>query len=55
MLGNPGKRPLPETSNIVLLPAVNEIPGPNRPLFKFGRELWDRVWTKNGHHLFQKC
>ena len=48
MLGNPGKRPLPETSNIVLLPAVNEIPEPNRPLFKFGRELWDRVWTM-GH------
>jgi hypothetical protein len=48
MLGNPGKRPLPETSNIVLLPAVNEIPEPNRKLFEFGRELWDRVWTM-GH------
>lgn len=48
MLGNPGKRPLPETSNIVLLPAINEIPEPNRKLFEFGRELWDRVWTM-GH------
>jgi hypothetical protein len=48
MLGNPGKRPLPEASNIVLLPAVNEIPEPNRKLFEFGRELWDRVWTM-GH------
>ena len=48
LLGNPGKRPLPDTSNLVLLPAVNEIPEPNRQLFSHGRELWDRVWTM-GH------
>jgi hypothetical protein len=46
--GNPGKRPLPESGNLVLLPAVNNIPEPNRPLLQFGRELWDRVWTM-GH------
>lgn len=48
LIGNPGKRPLPETSNLVLLPAVNEIPQPSRKLFQYGQELWDRVWTM-GH------
>jgi hypothetical protein len=48
LIGNPGKRPLPETSNLILLPAVNEVPQPTRKLFQYGQELWDRVWTM-GH------
>jgi hypothetical protein len=48
LIGNPGKRPLPETSNLILLPAVNEVPQPSRKLFEYGQELWDRVWTM-GH------
>jgi len=48
LTGNPGKRPLPEKGNLVLLPAVSNIPEPTRPLCEFGRELWDRVWTM-GH------
>jgi hypothetical protein len=48
LIGNPGKRPLPETSNLILLPAVNEVPQPTRKLFEYGQELWDRVWTM-GH------
>ena len=44
MLGNPGKRPLPSESQIQVLPAADEIPVPDRPLGKPGRELWDRVW-----------
>ena len=48
LTGNPGKRPLPETSNLVLLPAVNRVPQPTRQLFEPGQELWERVWTM-GH------
>lgn len=44
-LGNPGKRPLPDPTNVVLLPQAEGIPEPSRQLFQFGRELWDRVWS----------
>lgn len=43
-LGNPGKRKLPDENELVLMPAVDEIPEPPRPLLKYGQELWDRVW-----------
>jgi hypothetical protein len=42
--GNPGKRPLPEQSAIMLIPQAIEPPTPARPLLKYGKELWDRVW-----------
>lgn len=45
ILGNPGKRPLPDTKDVVILPAVTNIPEPSRTLFRYGRELWDRVWS----------
>lgn len=45
MLGNPGKRPLPESHTIVQMPAVTETPEPPRPLLKYGLELWNRVWS----------
>jgi len=45
MLGNPGKRPLPEPGEVQALPAISEIPDPARPLLTHGRELWDRVWS----------
>jgi hypothetical protein len=48
LLGNPGKRPLPDATDVVILPAVVEIPEPSRKLFQYGRELWDRVWSM-GH------
>jgi hypothetical protein len=44
-IGNPGKRPLPDTANLIPLPAINQIPEPHRQLFQFGRDLWDRVWA----------
>lgn len=44
LLGNPGKRALPDQNEIEILPAATEIPDPTRPLLKPGRELWDRVW-----------
>jgi hypothetical protein len=44
MLGNPGKRPLPESNEIQLLEPANETPTPDRPLGKPGLELWERVW-----------
>lgn len=43
MRGNPGKRPLPEPK--VLLPCIEKIPEPLRPLGTAGRELWERSWN----------
>jgi hypothetical protein len=41
-LGNPGKRALPEAT--IEIAMVTSIPEPSRPLLKYGRELWDKVW-----------
>jgi hypothetical protein len=46
LLGNPGKRALPESGSLQILPAIQEIPEPSRPLLKYGRELWDKVWEQ---------
>lgn len=46
LLGNPGRRPLPDTSAIQVLPGISEIPEPSRPLLKYGRELWDKIWQQ---------
>jgi len=43
-LGNPGRRPLPDENAVQLIPAIDAVPEPSRPLLKYGRELWDRVW-----------
>lgn len=45
MLGNPGRRPLPESSALVQLNSITEIPEPSRPLLKYGREFWDKIWS----------
>jgi hypothetical protein len=42
LLGNPGKRALP--SDAIAIPMILETPEPSRPLLKYGRELWDKVW-----------
>jgi hypothetical protein len=44
MIGNPGKRPLPNQGEMVLLPSAYDIPEPHRPLLSAGRQLWDRIW-----------
>jgi hypothetical protein len=44
LLGNPGKRALPDEDSVVLLERVDETPEPTRPLLKYGQELWDRIW-----------
>jgi hypothetical protein len=44
LIGNPGKRALPEQSAIMLIPQASETPEPARPLLKYGQELWNRVW-----------
>ena len=43
-LGNPSKRALPK--NVVVLPSVepDNVPAPQRPLGKYGTELWERMW-----------
>ena len=45
LLGNPGKRALPKSESLQVLPRAVELPEPSRPLGKPGRELWDRVWS----------
>jgi len=42
--GNAGKRALPKETSIVLLPQVQGIPEPSRPLLTHGREMWNRIW-----------
>lgn len=44
LLGNPGRRPLPDDSEMQLLPAVTEMPEPLRELEEPGMALWARVW-----------
>lgn len=44
LTGNPGRRPLPKESQIQLIPQAVEAPEPTRPLLRYGRELWDKVW-----------
>ena len=43
-LGNPGQRKLPDQSQVQLFDPVVSVPEPARPLLKYGREFWDKVW-----------
>jgi hypothetical protein len=43
-LGNPGQRRLPNQSEIQMFEPVSSLPEPARPLLKYGREFWDKVW-----------
>lgn len=46
LLGNPGKRPLPQEGSLVLLPSMYEVPEPPRPLVtQAAKDLWERTWT----------
>jgi hypothetical protein len=51
LLGNPGKRALPNQENLILLPAITEIPEPTRELSNDGMALWDRVWSSGSHWI----
>ncbi|NBT76763.1 MAG: phage terminase small subunit P27 family, partial [Betaproteobacteria bacterium] len=44
-LGNPGQRKLPEQSQVQLFDPISKVPEPARPLLKYGREFWDKVWA----------
>ena len=44
MLGNPGRRPLPDDSVMQVLPAANGVPEPARSLGADGFTLWCRIW-----------
>lgn len=50
-LGNPGKRALPDQSVVQVIPRADSVPEPRRPLLKYGRELWDEVWSKGVNWL----
>ncbi|NBW19234.1 MAG: hypothetical protein EBR82_65790 [Caulobacteraceae bacterium] len=43
-LGNPGQRKLPDQNQMQLFDPIVSIPEPARPLLKYGREFWDKVW-----------
>lgn len=43
-LGNPGKRALPDTAVVQYLEQSAVVPEPARPLLKYGKEFWDKVW-----------
>jgi len=43
-LGNPGGRKLPNQDVIQMFEPVVSLPEPSRPLLKYGREFWDKVW-----------
>ena len=43
-LGNPGKRALPDTTVVQYLEQSVVVPDPARPLLRYGREFWDKVW-----------
>jgi len=44
LLGNPGKRAMPDEDSVVLMQQVEQTPEPPRPLLKYGQDLWDRIW-----------
>jgi uncharacterized protein YjiS (DUF1127 family) len=50
-LGNPSKRALPK--NIIVLPSVepDKVPEAQRPLGKYGTELWERMWLSGATWL----
>jgi hypothetical protein len=45
LLGNPGRRPLPDPADLQQLEPIKAIPEPPRQLFEAGQQLWDRVWS----------
>lgn len=45
-LGNPGKRSLPQKTNLIALPMATEPPPPPRPLGPEGLKLWNRIWEQ---------
>jgi hypothetical protein len=44
-LGNPGKRALPRSGDVIQLPRADEMPEPDRQLFESGQSLWNKVWS----------
>ena len=45
LLGNPGRRPLPERSEVASIPGAVSVPEPGRTLGADGFVLWHRVWS----------
>lgn len=53
LLGNPGKRPLPDAANVQVLRRIEDIPEPPRPLLKPGMALWERIWRSGVNWISQ--
>lgn len=45
LLGNPGKRALPDPAELEVLRPAQQVPEPPRPLLEPGKTLWDRIWN----------
>lgn len=45
-IGNPGKRPLPEPSNVIALQPASDVPPYPPDLGLDGRRLWDQAWQQ---------
>lgn len=52
LLGNPGRRPLPDRTKVVALPTPEGPPEPHRVLGTHGRKLWDSAWEYGAVWLF---
>lgn len=46
LLGNPGRRPLPDEGDIVLLPQFDGVPDPLRELGEVGQMFWVEAWGR---------
>jgi len=45
LLGNPGRRPLPDRSGVDVIPGAMVVPEPGRLLGADGFTMWHRVWS----------
>lgn len=46
LLGNPGRRPLPDEDTVTVLPMVDGVPDPLRVLGPTGLAFWGEAWGK---------
>jgi len=45
LLGNPGRRPLPDVAEVAVIAGASSVPEPARSLGSDGFTMWHRVWS----------
>jgi|AntAceMinimDraft_9_1070365.scaffolds.fasta_scaffold30404_1 hypothetical protein len=45
LLGNPGRRPLPDVAEVAVIAGASSVPEPARSLGSDGFVMWHRVWS----------